>query len=70
MFTRDLLERTIRTFIQAALAVLVTNVAGVTDLDTAKAAGLAALAAGFSAVVALVAKSFGSPDNASFQSDI
>lgn len=70
MFTRDLLERTVRTFIQAALAVLVTNVAGVTDIDTAKAAGLAALAAGFSAAIGLLAKSFGNPEDASFQSDI
>lgn len=70
MFTRDLLERVIRTFIQAALAVLVTNVAGVTDVSTAKAAGLAAIAAGFSAVVALVAKQFGNPDDASFQTGV
>lgn len=64
-FQRDLTERIVRTFAQAALAVVATDFAGVTDLNSAKAIGVAAVAAGISAVVGLVAKNLGDPDSAS-----
>lgn len=62
----DLIERVARTFVQAALAVVAADLTGVTDLDGAKALGIAAIAAGLSAAMALLAKTSGSPDDASF----
>ena len=62
----DLAERIVRTFIQAALAVVTTDMVGVTDLNSGKALLIAAAAAGLSAVVGLVARQFGDPDTASF----
>lgn len=67
-YWNDLLERVVRTFVQAALAVVVTDLAGVTDLDTLKALGVAAAAAGFAAVVGLLGRYVGDPDTASFAS--
>lgn len=70
MFTKDLIERAVRTFIQAALAVVAANLAGVTSLDTAKGVGIAAASAGISAVMSLIAKNWGEPTDASFQADV
>ena len=64
-FQKDLLERVLRTFVQAALAVVVTDLAGVTSVDGAKALVVAAVAAGVSAVVGLASKGVGDPDSAS-----
>ncbi len=66
-FAADLVERIIRTFLQAALAVVATDLAGVTSLDAAKGLALAGIAAGLSAVMGLVGRQFGSRDNASVQ---
>ena len=66
-FTADLVERVVRTFLQAALAVLASDLAGLTSLDAAKGLGLAAIAAGLAAVMGLVGRQFGSPNNASVQ---
>ena len=62
----DLAERVVRTFIQAALAVVTTDLVGVTDLDSGKALLVAAAAAGLSAVLGLVARQFGDSNTASF----
>jgi hypothetical protein len=59
-FQKDLLERVVRTFVQAALALAATQLAGVTSLDSAKALVVAAVAAGFAAVIGLVSKDLGS----------
>lgn len=64
-FQKDLLERVVRTFAQAALALAATQVAGVTDMDGAKALLVSAVAAGLAAVIGLVSKDFGDPDSAS-----
>ena len=64
-FQKDLLERVLRTFVQAALAVVVTDLAGVTSVDGAKALVVAAVAAGVSAVVGLLSRNLGDPDSAS-----
>lgn len=64
-FQKDLTERVVRTFAQAALAVAVSDMAGVTSVDGAKALVVAAVAAGLSAVVGLVSKHLGDPDSAS-----
>ena len=64
-FQKDLAERVLRTFVQAALAVVVTDLAGVTSVDGAKTLGVAAIAAGLSAVVGLVSKNIGDPQSAS-----
>lgn len=66
-YLSDLLERVARTFVQAALAVVAADLTGVTDLDGVKALGIAAIAAGLSAATALLAKTSGSPDDASFR---
>jgi hypothetical protein len=61
MFTRDLLERVLRTFVAAvASAWLVTG-------EFSEAALLAAVSAGVTAVIGLIAKNFGDPDTASFR---
>lgn len=64
-FTKDLVERAIRTFLQAALAVLAADITGLTDIDTAKAIGVAAISAGISAVMSLIARNIGPADSAS-----
>lgn len=64
-FQKDLAERVLRTFVQAALAVVVTDLAGVTSVDGAKALVVAAVAAGVSACIGLVSKNLGNPDSAS-----
>ena len=64
-FQKDLAERVLRTFVQAALAVVVTDLAGVTSVDGAKTLGVAAIAAGLSAVIGLVSKNLGDPESAS-----
>jgi hypothetical protein len=51
--------------VQAALAVVVTDLAGVTSVDGAKTLLVAAVAAGVSACVGLLSKNLGDPDSAS-----
>ena len=65
MFTKDLLERAVRTFIQAALAVLASDLLGLTNVDTAKTLGVAAISAGLSAVMSLLAANVGPKGSAS-----
>jgi hypothetical protein len=65
-YGKDLAERMARTFLQAALAVVAANIAGLTDVDTAKTLVVSAVAAGLSAVMSLVAGHVGDPSNASF----
>lgn len=62
----DLAERVVRTFIQAALAVVTTDLVGVTDIDSGKALLIAAAAAGLSAVIGLLGRHVGDPGTASF----
>jgi hypothetical protein len=64
-FQKDLAERVVRTFVQAALAVVVTDLAGVTSVDGARTLLVAAVAAGVSACVGLLSKNLGDPDSAS-----
>ena len=64
-FQKDLAERVLRTFVQAALAVVVTDLAGVTSVDGARTLLVAAVAAGVSASVGLLSKNLGDPDSAS-----
>lgn len=68
-FTRDLLERAVRTFVQAALAVAAADLAGLTSVDGAKALFISAVAAGLSAVMSLLARNVGAPDSPSVLSD-
>ena len=64
-FQKDLAERVLRTFVQTALAVVVTDLAGVTSVDGVKTLAVAAIAAGLSACIGLVSKNLGDPDSAS-----
>lgn len=66
-FTADLLERCVRTFLQSAAAVVLADLSGLTSLDAAKGLAISALAAGLAAVMGLIGRRFGSPDNASVQ---
>lgn len=67
-WTRDMLERVARTFAGAFLAQAAGAVTGVVDIDSAKAALVAAVAAGISAVMSWLARGYGSgPDSASFE---
>jgi hypothetical protein len=65
LFTRDAIERMVRTFIAAAVAVVVTGIAGVTDLDGLKGLAVAAVASGASAALALLTRHVGDPETAS-----
>jgi hypothetical protein len=64
-FYADLAERAVRTFVQAALGVIAADLTGITSLDTAKGLVIAAVAAGISAVMSLVARGIGPVDSAS-----
>jgi hypothetical protein len=65
LFTRDLIERVVRTFFAASLSVAVAGLAGVTDLDGLRGLAVAAGAAGTTAVLALITRRIGDPDTAS-----
>jgi hypothetical protein len=67
-FQRDLAERVARTFLQAALAVAATDLAGVTSVDAAKGLAIAAISAGLSAVTNLLGRTIGDPDSGSWES--
>lgn len=64
-FQQDLFERVVRTFVQAALAVVATDLAGVTNMSSLKTLAVAAIAAGISAVIGMFSRRFGDPDSAS-----
>ena len=67
-FQRDLLERCVRTFIQAAIAVFAVEVSNQdVSLDSLQAAAIAGVAAGVSALMALAGKTIGDPDTGSWQ---
>lgn len=50
----DIIERTVRTFIAAVSAVMLSAATGITDWTTLRAAGFAALVSGMSAVLGLL----------------
>lgn len=67
-FQRDLLERAVRTFIQAAIAVFAVEIANPdVTLDSLQAAAIAAVSAGISALMALAGKTIGDPDTGSWR---
>jgi hypothetical protein len=67
-FQRDLFERCVRTFIQAAIAVFAVEVSNPdVSLDSLQAAAIAGVAAGVSALMALAGKTIGDPDTGSWQ---
>ena len=69
-FTRDAIERTIRTAIQSAAAAVLAlwiQAGNFSDLDWNTVWQVALFAAGFTVLTALAGKQSGSPDNASFQ---
>jgi len=72
MFTKrwliDALERVVVTFAQAFLAIIVA--APMLDMSTMKAAAVAGIAAGLSALKAIVAKGVGDPESASLASSV
>lgn len=61
---RDLFERAVRTFVPAFIAALAIAVP-ITDLSTGRAAVMSAFAAGISAVISLLAATFGVRGSAS-----
>ncbi len=65
MFTKDLLERVVRTFVVAFLVPVAAGLTSVTDVGTAKALAWAGAIAGGTAVLAVLTKAWGSPDTAS-----
>jgi CheY-specific phosphatase CheX len=64
-FIKDWGERIVRTFLAAALAIVTTNLASVTNLDAAKTLGAAAMTAGVTAVIGLLGRLVGDPNTAS-----
>ena len=63
-YFRDLLERVVSTFAAGALAVLVTNVADLTNIGLWKGAAVAGAAAVVSLLKGVLAKSTGDPESA------
>lgn len=66
-FQKDVIERVVRTFCQAALAVIAVELASPTfTVDGLQATGVAAVAAGFSALMAMAGKFVGDPNSGSW----
>lgn len=65
VFVQDLVERSVRTFIQASLGVVAADLAGVTSVDGARALLISGVAAGLSAVMSLLSRSVGDPQSGS-----
>lgn len=68
-FLRDLAERTISTYVQALAGLLIAGWSDAVDLGTLRAAAVAAIPAALAVVKGLVARQFGSPDDASLTGD-
>lgn len=68
-YIRDLVERLIRTFVQAFLGTLIAanwfSVDQIRNVSTLQAAGLAGIAAVLSVVTSVIAKFVGKPESAS-----
>ncbi len=68
-FQRDLVERVLRTAVQAAIAVAVVHLADPNfTIDSLQGVAVAAVAAGVSAGMALIGKTIGDPDSGSWES--
>lgn len=63
MFTKDLLERVARTFVQAFAATWLAGAVNLADVNAVKAAGIAGLSAGVAAVMGLLTKPLGPNDD-------
>jgi hypothetical protein len=68
-FQRDLIERVVRTAIQAAIAVAVVHLSDPNfTIDSLQGVAVAAVAGGLSAGMALLGKTIGDPDSGSWES--
>ena len=68
-FQRDLIERVLRTAIQAAIAVVAVQLADPNfTIDSAQAVAVSAIAAAISAATNLLGKTVGDPDSGSWES--
>ena len=68
-YQRDLIERVLRTALQAACAVVAVELADPNfTIDSLQAVAVTAVAAGISAVMNLVGKTVGNPDSGSWES--
>ncbi|MGA1075242.1 MAG: holin [Ilumatobacteraceae bacterium] len=68
-FQRDMLERVLRTAVQAACAVVAVELADPAfTIDSLQAVAVAAVAAAISAGMAMVGKTIGDPDSGSWES--
>ena len=66
-FQKDLAERVVRTFFQAAIAVIAVELASPTFTDDGlQATVVAGVAAGLSALMAMAGKTIGDPDSGSW----
>lgn len=66
-FQKDVIERCVRTFAQAALAVIAVQLASPSfTVDSLQATGIAAVAAGISALMGLAGKFVGDPTSGSW----
>lgn len=67
LFTKLLLERCVRAFAAAAIGVLSIQLAnGDVTIDAARTIGVAAIAAGVSAVFSVISQAIGDPASTSF----
>lgn len=68
-FQRDLVERVLRTAVQAAIAVAVVHLSDPNfTIDSLQGVAVAAVAAGVSAGMTLIGKTIGDPDSGSWES--
>lgn len=66
-FQKDVIERVVRTFAQAALAVITVQLASPSfTVDSLQATGVAAVAAGLSALMGLAGRFVGDPTSGSW----
>ena len=65
-FSRDLVERVLRTFIAGLLTAVVAGMSSVTDMTTAKALAMSAVLAGITAAIGVIGRFVGDPNTASF----
>ena len=64
MFIKDLVERTVATYAQAFLGLLLASWSDAIDVSTLRAAAVAAIPAALAVVKGFAAKSIGDPDSA------
>lgn len=65
IFLKDLIERTVATYVQVFLGLIIATSTDMVDINTLKVAAISALPAALAVAKGLIAKRFGDPNSAS-----